>query len=68
MEPKRNTQCPLCGADNACVPAQTGEFGTPCWCFSTTIDPAALARVPEALRGEACLCPACAGVATPATD
>lgn len=52
------SRCPVCGGDNRCAMA-AGERG-PCWCASVSIDSAALARVPEALRGAACLCPACA--------
>jgi hypothetical protein len=29
-----------------------------CWCFSVTMDPAALAKVPPEAKG-ACLCQAC---------
>ena len=52
------SRCPVCGCDNRCAMA-AGER-EPCWCASVSIDPAALARVPKALRGAACLCPACA--------
>jgi GNAT superfamily N-acetyltransferase len=52
------SRCPVCGCDNRCVMA-AGEEG-PCWCALVSIDPAALARVPEPMRGVACLCPVCA--------
>ncbi|HJV60881.1 MAG TPA: cysteine-rich CWC family protein [Albitalea sp.] len=58
-----NAACPLCGGPNACSPAATGSLDVACWCNDAVIDPAALARVPPALRRQACLCPACAGVA-----
>mgnify|MGYP001411160261 CR=1 FL=1 len=58
--PKPNSTCPLCGGPNGCEPATTGSFDSPCWCVSVRIDPAVLARIPEAARGEACLCRACA--------
>jgi hypothetical protein len=31
-----------------------------CWCFDVTIAPEALDRVPDAARGVACVCAACA--------
>jgi hypothetical protein len=31
-----------------------------CWCATVTIDAAALARIPPALQGVACLCARCA--------
>ncbi|MFP5460963.1 MAG: cysteine-rich CWC family protein [Gammaproteobacteria bacterium] len=60
--PKPNARCPVCGGPNGCAPAACGSFDVDCWCSSAVIGPAALGRVPEALRGEACLCPRCAGV------
>lgn len=60
MKPLPNTTCPLCGGPNGCAPAAGGSFDMPCWCVDVTIDPAALARVPEDKRGRACLCRACA--------
>jgi len=60
MTPRRNCTCPLCGGPNDCAPARTGSFDEPCWCTSVAIDPAALARIPEAARNEACLCRRCA--------
>jgi len=52
------TRCPLCGESNQCGMAR-GE--TACWCFATIIPEAALAEIPNAARGRACLCPRCAG-------
>ncbi len=49
--------CVLCGAPNHCAMAE--GRGNPCWCATTTIPPALLARVPAALRGTACICPRC---------
>ncbi|MEO6747714.1 MAG: cysteine-rich CWC family protein [Caldimonas sp.] len=66
MTPLAAPTCPLCGGPNACRPAQTGSFDGPCWCQSTAIEPALLARVPPALRGTACICARCAGAATAA--
>ena len=58
--PKPNTACPLCGGPNGCTPADAGRFDVACWCTTTKVDPAALARVPDAQRGQACLCVRCA--------
>jgi hypothetical protein len=54
------TRCPLCTKPNGCGVA-AGQ--ATCWCFSVTMDPAALAKVPPEATG-ACLCKAC-GVKTP---
>lgn len=62
MDAKPNAICPLCGGPNACAPARSGDLATPCWCRDVTIAAAVLARVPAAQRGEACICPRCAGV------
>jgi hypothetical protein len=64
------TRCPLCGGDNRCameLQKATGVPQPPCWCVSETFTPELLARIPEAARGSACLCPACvkAAVAPP---
>ena len=59
------TRCPLCGASNQCVMAGSpgaGDPALPCWCTQVTIERAQLARIPEAARNRACLCPACAAV------
>ncbi|MBL0944845.1 MAG: cysteine-rich CWC family protein [Hydrogenophaga sp.] len=59
IDPER---CPLCGGDNRCameIERATGVPQPPCWCVSETFTPALLARLPEAARGAACICPAC---------
>ena len=55
-------QCPLCGQANGCAVAQ-GLLAAQCWCMTATLDTAALAQVPEAERGQRCICPACGQVA-----
>lgn len=60
FDPKPNNTCPLCGGPNGCAPAASGSFDTPCWCTTTPIDPAVLARIPEAQRNQACVCRNCA--------
>jgi len=60
MTPLPNLQCPLCGGLNGCVPAQCGRFEVDCWCMRLAIPADTLALVPEASRGIACLCVACA--------
>jgi len=62
-DPIRSLLCPLCGGTNACVAAASGRFDEPCWCQAATFSPALLARVPEPLRGVACVCAACAALA-----
>ena len=51
------TRCPLCGGPNDCgVAAGKGV----CWCFSATVRSDVIERVPEELRGAACVCSTCA--------
>lgn len=63
--PLATLDCPLCGGANACAAAISGSFETPCWCRQATFAPALLARVPEAQRGQACICQGCASAARP---
>jgi hypothetical protein len=37
-----------------------GKFGAECWCTSMTVSQETLARIPDELKGKACLCRACA--------
>jgi len=60
--PADPTRCPLCGGDNRCAmetEKATGLPQPPCWCVTETFPPALMARIPEAARGRACLCPGC---------
>ena len=50
--------CPLCGGDNQCAMA-AGRPADTCWCQGVTINPAALAKIPQASVNKHCLCPAC---------
>lgn len=52
--------CPLCGGPNGCEAARCGHHDVPCWCSEAYFSPDLLARVPEPLRGRACICPKCA--------
>ncbi|HEY0288916.1 MAG TPA: cysteine-rich CWC family protein [Pseudomonas sp.] len=56
--------CPACGSSNRCTLADPRTADQPCWCFSTDIDPAVIASLPEDLRNKACLCPRCATLKT----
>ena len=58
--PQPHHQCPVCGGENHCGPAKAGHFDVECWCRSATMDPGVLASIPEAKRGQHCLCPRCA--------
>ncbi|MCH8500014.1 MAG: cysteine-rich CWC family protein [Marinobacter sp.] len=60
MKARSITECPLCGNSNHCAPAQAGSFDVDCWCMHTPVSREALARLPDAERGKACICPACA--------
>ncbi|RQO80923.1 cysteine-rich CWC family protein [Acidovorax sp. FJL06] len=57
--------CPLCGRANQCAMA-AGRPPESCWCMTTPITPAALAAVPEAQRGQVCVCAACGAAPAPA--
>jgi len=47
-------RCPICGGDNQCG-VNSAE---PCWCTKAHFSAELLARVPAALKGRACICPA----------
>ena len=60
------TRSPLCGQDNRCameIERETGEAQPPCWCVSASFPPGLLDTLPEAARGQACLCPGCVAAA-----
>ncbi|MFI4981460.1 MAG: cysteine-rich CWC family protein [Nevskiales bacterium] len=57
--PLQSAQCPLCGGANACAMVRSGGTEELCWCEQETFSPALLARVPEASKGKACVCPRC---------
>ncbi|SFP84554.1 cysteine-rich CWC family protein [Variovorax sp. 770b2] len=64
------TRCPLCGASNRCameVERETGQAQPPCWCMQVDFSNAPLARLPESMRGLACICARCAA-GTPPQD
>ena len=52
--------CPLCGAENSCAMTFGDGGAETCWCMGVTISPQILGRVPDQLKNQACLCPACA--------
>lgn len=58
--PLPNAICPLCGGANQCAPARVGTYEVDCWCRTTPVSAAALARIAPDRRGMACLCPRCA--------
>lgn len=52
--------CPLCGKPNHCAYAR-GESS--CWCETAIVPMDVVMRVPKELRGKACVCRECAGLA-----
>ncbi|WP_367186443.1 cysteine-rich CWC family protein [Rhodoferax sp.] len=61
--PVHPQNCPLCGQPNQCameVQLATGIAQPPCWCTQTQFSQDLLNKVPEAARGKACVCAACA--------
>ncbi|UCE31874.1 MAG: cysteine-rich CWC family protein [Burkholderiales bacterium] len=59
-EPIDTRRCPICGADNDCALASSSDRETECWCTTVEIGEQVLRRVPERLRGLACVCRRCA--------
>lgn len=62
MDPETNVdrdpaRCPLCEQPNACAAVSGAQT---CWCFTAVIPNDVLARIPEADRGQRCVCAACA--------
>ena len=57
------SRCPICGASNLCAmeaERETGEPQPPCWCMQVDFSNAPLTKLPQELRGLACLCARCA--------
>ncbi|MEM9255991.1 MAG: cysteine-rich CWC family protein [Pseudomonadota bacterium] len=52
------SQCPLCGKNNACAMAE-GSEANECWCFTARISERLLATLPESARGRSCVCRSC---------
>ena len=52
--------CPLCGGSNDCAMTQVGGVQPECWCMKVKIGTDVLAKVPEPVGGEACICARCA--------
>ena len=48
--------CPLCTKANKCGLV---DGGNTCWCFSTSLAPPALERVPVEQQGLSCICREC---------
>ena len=59
--------CPLCGGPNGCACVKTGRTDAPCWCADVTFSQSLLDQVPDALKGRACICAACAAAHQPQT-
>ena len=54
IDPRR---CPLCGNMNECgLAAGAGS----CWCFTESVPPEVLERIPAEARNVACVCRFCA--------
>ena len=52
-------KCPLCGQPNECQLCTAAAYKGPCWCATSSIPEALLARVPTELRNKACICRNC---------
>lgn len=60
LRPLKADHCPICGAPNGCAASACGTFDVKCWCAQARIGAEVLARVPEGLKGRACVCRRCA--------
>lgn len=56
------SRCPLCGESNECGMALGRDE---CWCTTVVIEKATLDRLPEAARGEVCVCARCVAAEKP---
>ncbi|MDO9002922.1 MAG: cysteine-rich CWC family protein [Aquabacterium sp.] len=56
------TDCPLCAGPNGCAMAAGGSVDSPCWCRSVVFGAEVLAQVPQAQRGQVCICARCASL------
>lgn len=66
--PRTASHCPVCGQANGCQPAARASFETACWCRDAAFSDDAVARIPAAMRGLACICSSCAGLAGAGAD
>jgi len=56
------TLCPLCGESNVCameIERQSGIAQAPCWCMSAVFSESLQEQIPDAARGQACICARC---------
>lgn len=53
--PLNENICPLCQQANLCAV----DDDRPCWCVSTNVPKALLARVPSRYQAKACICRDC---------
>jgi hypothetical protein len=52
-------KCPLCGEGNDCQRCEGVAYKGPCWCFKVEVPQELIGRLPEDLRGKACICREC---------
>jgi hypothetical protein len=50
--------CPICGNDNDCAHEQGLPDGA-CWCSHIAVPKELMARIPDNLKGKACICRNC---------
>lgn len=50
--------CPLCGRPNNCA-FVAGGIHEGCWCEKTSVPKELRKKIPEELRGKACICKQC---------
>lgn len=60
MNNLQNHTCPLCGKPNDCALANCATLKVECWCANAEVSKVAITKIPENLRGKACLCISCA--------
>ncbi|OYU31475.1 MAG: hypothetical protein CFE39_08350 [Comamonadaceae bacterium PBBC2] len=60
-------RCPLCGQDNRCAMEAKAPANAQaaCWCTREQFSAALLRQIPDAAKGKACICQACAQASPP---
>lgn len=57
MEVNKNI-CPICGKENNCA-YQKGLAHENCWCKDIKVPKELIEKIPDNLKGKACICKAC---------
>jgi hypothetical protein len=64
MTAQRNQFCPLCGGDNECSLALTGNLAEQCWCKNILIEKSIIEQIPVKEINNTCICARCSSKET----